>query len=366
MRISKGSDRQPLVSVIVPVFNTGQYLDEALHSIREQTLRELQIICVNDASEDDSLEILETNAAADSRIHIISLKSNIGLGAVRNLGIEQAIGRYVYFFDSDDILELEALENLVSTAEQFDLQAIFFNARPMVDRTMDASLLSRYQHQYRRTHSYESGLTGARMLIEMNGHSEWKPSACLYLTRKSLLDDARLSFTEGVLHEDNGFTMRLMLAAERVGYEASEYFVRRIRLNSITTTSPTDLHVTGLLIASLELATATESVRPIEPPSEELAIAVSTQAELIFQDAVQKYLSLTVEHKNKVQNWRSVSPQQAFILARLQDRVDRLEALEACESLRERYEAVQAENTAFRNSRTFKLAKRLGKILGRG
>ena len=98
------------VSVVIPVYNTEKYVREAVESIMNQTLRELEIIIINDGSTDNSLQVVEELAAADSRIQVYS-QTNQGLSMARNAGITHAHGRYIYFMDSDDLLEKDAITN---------------------------------------------------------------------------------------------------------------------------------------------------------------------------------------------------------------------------------------------------------------
>ena len=99
---------QPKVSVIIPIYNTALYLSEALDSICNQTLKEIEIILVNDGSTDNSLEIIREYSLRDNRITYFS-QPNQGQGVARNLGLSHAVGKYIYFMDSDDILSIETL-----------------------------------------------------------------------------------------------------------------------------------------------------------------------------------------------------------------------------------------------------------------
>jgi len=105
---------EPLISVIVPIYNAEKYLTECIESIRNQTYKNLQIILVNDGSTDMSLEICESFARIDSRILIINQK-NLGVSAARNRGIEAANGEYIGFVDSDDYLDNQMYEKLLKT-----------------------------------------------------------------------------------------------------------------------------------------------------------------------------------------------------------------------------------------------------------
>ena len=99
------------ISVVIPVYNIEDYLSECLDSIVNQSLEDIEIICVNDGSTDGSLDILKEYESKDSRVKIIS-QENKGIGNARNTALEYAKGEYVYFIDGDDTLELDALERL--------------------------------------------------------------------------------------------------------------------------------------------------------------------------------------------------------------------------------------------------------------
>ena len=103
------------VSVIVPVYNTFRYLEQCLNSILNQTLKEFEVICVNDGSTDDSAKILEKYSQKDKRIVVIN-QENAGASAARNAGLDCAKGRYIAFVDSDDYIKKNFLEVLYTTA----------------------------------------------------------------------------------------------------------------------------------------------------------------------------------------------------------------------------------------------------------
>ena len=108
----------PKVSVIIPVYNTENYLPQCLDSVSNQTLKDIEIICVNDCSVDNSLQILQEYADKDRRIKIIDFKENRGVSASRNAGIEVADGEYTGFLDSDDYVDLDFFAKLYEKAEQ--------------------------------------------------------------------------------------------------------------------------------------------------------------------------------------------------------------------------------------------------------
>ena len=109
----------PKVSVIIPVYNTEKYLEKCLNSVCNQTLKDIEIICIDDCSTDNSLNILKEYASKDERIKLIEFKENKGAAVARNIGIKEAQGEYIGFVDSDDYPETELFyEKLYNIAKE--------------------------------------------------------------------------------------------------------------------------------------------------------------------------------------------------------------------------------------------------------
>ena len=117
------------VSVVIPVYNGEKYLPACLDSVLAQSLREIEIICIDDASPDRSGEILDCYAVRDSRVRVLHLPENHMQGYGRNRGIEMAAGKYIYLLDSDDMITPDAMEKLFDLAERDGLDAIFFDSQ---------------------------------------------------------------------------------------------------------------------------------------------------------------------------------------------------------------------------------------------
>lgn len=119
---------QPLVSIIVPIYNAKDHIARCVESIRHQTYRNLEILLLNDGSQDVSLQVCEMYAGVDDRIVLID-KANSGVAATRNLGLRQASGKYLQFVDADDTILPNATELLVDRAERFgaDLVIAHYN-----------------------------------------------------------------------------------------------------------------------------------------------------------------------------------------------------------------------------------------------
>lgn len=127
--------REVKVSVILPVYNVENFLEKTLSSLLEQTLKEIEIICVDDCSTDNSLAILKTYQNKDNRIKIIENKENKGAGAARNKGMEIAQGQYLSFLDADDYFDKDMLKLAYNRAEEKKADICIYEANLVDNRT---------------------------------------------------------------------------------------------------------------------------------------------------------------------------------------------------------------------------------------
>lgn len=120
------------VSLIIPVYNAEEFLNESIGSVLNQTLKDIELVCVNDGSKDNSLKILQSFAKKDSRVKIIN-QQNKGCGAARNKALNYANGEYIYFFDPDDYIAPNALEELYKNAILNDSDFVIFKIASFID-----------------------------------------------------------------------------------------------------------------------------------------------------------------------------------------------------------------------------------------
>ena len=125
---------QPKVSVIIPIYNVEKYLAECIDSVINQTLNEIEIICINDGSTDNSLKIIKEYAKKDNRIKYFTQK-NKGAGAARNLGLKHATGEYLGFIDGDDFANPDYLEKLYNKASTTNSDIVVCSANRYDIRT---------------------------------------------------------------------------------------------------------------------------------------------------------------------------------------------------------------------------------------
>lgn len=228
------SSRVPM-TVAIPVFNTDRYLEECISSVISQTQSDIEIICVDDGSTDDSLAILRDFASSDERISIVETDRG-GLSAARNSALSLASGEYVLFVDSDDRIQIDACQILLDCAESAEFpDLIVTRIEAFTDDEALAELNNSYNHYYRQAGSYAGKFSGPGLLSAMAANNDWLPSAVTKLFRKNLAIERDISFLEGVVFEDNLFSMQLGLAAKTAVVCPGVSYQRRLRSNSIMT-----------------------------------------------------------------------------------------------------------------------------------
>lgn len=208
-------------SVVIPVYNVEDYLDDCLSSLQSQDYTDFEVICVNDGSTDRSREILSEWAGKMPQIRVID-RENGGLSAARNTGLQAAIGDYVVFVDSDDWVEPTMLKRLAE--ENNDEDMICFACRRTDHNTYDTLVPEQSEGwNYYNHHALE--------------HRE-VPFVCVWQRcyRREFLLKNGLHFREGILHEDNEFTPRACMKAESIKVIPDVLYNYRVRPGSIMTT----------------------------------------------------------------------------------------------------------------------------------
>lgn len=255
---------RPKVSVIIPVYNTEDYLEEAVRSIMNQTLKEIEIIIIDDGSIDNSLSIIEELSNEDSRISCYT-QENSGLSQTRNRGIELAFGEFIYFMDSDDILALNALELCYSQAKRKELDFVFFDGITFSDERIVAS-----DTTYKRTYIFDEEIVynGIDMLNRMLENYIYRASACMIFINYDFLVKHNLNFYPGIIHEDELFTSQLYLFACRVSCVKKDFYSRRIRTGSIMSTMYSIRNIEDYLTVINELKLLAHKEKRFKPTIE--------------------------------------------------------------------------------------------------
>ena len=213
----------PLISVIVPVYNSAQYLRTCLESVCGQTYTKLQIICVNDGSEDCSAEILEEYGKKDTRILILHQK-NAGQAAARNLALKHVAGEYIASLDSDDYLEKNAYEKVVACLRNYPgIDMVWFGTK--VECLHDEKL-RRIQEQYCRVEANGVRPLPIHTLHTLSG-AMWNK-----VVRTELFCRFELNYPEGMVFEDACLFGMIAAVVKRVYFLPDKLYHYVLRQNS--------------------------------------------------------------------------------------------------------------------------------------
>lgn len=284
--------QKPLISIIIPVYNVEKYLRECLDSVLNQTLTNFEAICINDGSTDSSQAILDEYAQKDNRIKIIS-KINGGLSSARNVGINNANGEYITFLDSDDYLTSDALKTCFEKAKCDQLDILVFCAKSFCENGISSS----YGKQYTLCPSQLTEvMTGSEFLIKSLTYNNHIGTAPIKLFRTDFLKENNLRFIEGILHEDEPFYYEAILLAKRVTKIQNQFYCRRYRSDSITTTNKTSKHVIGKIVATNRILELSKTLKLSNQALEATMTLISAIANNLASD----YYSLDNEEQAKL------------------------------------------------------------------
>lgn len=192
------------VSVIVPVYNAEKYLEKCLNSLVGQTLKDIEIICVDDGSTDNSYKIAQGFALKDNRIKLFK-QENLKQGAARNNGTNQATGEYIGFVDSDDWVDLNYFEKLYNAAKKYDSDiALATNVRIGNGKTKKRLKIEK-----------EVFVTNLQEKIDITSQVK-NPCPTNKIYRASFLKNNNIMWPEGVYCEDKLFTIQAVYYANGV------------------------------------------------------------------------------------------------------------------------------------------------------
>ena len=225
------------LSIIIPVYNVDKYISRCIDSVVFQDLSETEyeIIIVNDGSLDNSVSIVEKYTCNNSNIKIVH-RPNGGLSAARNTGLSHATGRYVWFVDSDDWVESNCIGEILTFAENNNLDVLCFGAKIYHSAHVIKEIPSATEKQ-----GYI--FNGHEFVVNVNTI----PSAWSALYRRQYLVDNNLMFYEGILHEDQEFTPRAYCLANRIAYLHKPVYYYYQREGSIMKSSQNEKRCRDLL-----------------------------------------------------------------------------------------------------------------------
>lgn len=218
------------ISVIIPVYNTGKYLKECLDSIINQTLDDIEVICIDDGSTDSSLQILREYAQKDARIIVIQ-QENKGAGAARNRGLQIAKGEFINFFDSDDYMEPTTLQALYTRSIETNSDITICRSAYLKPNLTKTPI----------NFSIEKDLIGEKTLLKPLEFSKYIFQFCVgwpwdKLYKYDFIKNNKLEFQNLRQSNDTYFVLSSLVFADKIAIVDKELIIHRIHQNSLEAT----------------------------------------------------------------------------------------------------------------------------------
>lgn len=239
------------VSIIIPVFNVENYLEECLLSAVSQDYENKEVIIIDDGSTDSSRSIIDIYKDKYSCIKSINTK-NQGQSLARNIGLEIATGDYVLFLDSDDWIQQHTVSLCVKTISQHNLDIVLFGAKAFFDGEPNGE--AELDKLYSRSSSLNSKImTSSNYFVEEIRLNNYIVQPCLYMFNRVMYKNLR--FYKGIVHEDNLFTTELLLNNQtaKVMPLPDKLYHRRYRKESTMTQKKQQHHISGYFVVIDEL-----------------------------------------------------------------------------------------------------------------
>ena len=289
------------VSLIIPVYNVEKYIRQCLESAINQTLKDIEIIVVNDGTKDNSMKIVE-EYISDKRIKIIN-KENGGLSSARNTGILVAQGKYICFIDSDDFIEKSMIEELYNIIEEKNFDVADSDIFLYDNKTHE--IKERKNKEYLKI---EKGLfLWGKYNVEV-----WNK-----IYKKRFLLDNNIFFEEGIIHEDELFSIKILLSTNKIEHINKCFYYYRInRSGSIMTDVNIEKQLYSLKIIVNRIEKLQETII-----SDKFSFLMLKLLEIKYLSVINRINKEEIE-KNKVRelekeienNWKKISELEKEIL----------------------------------------------------
>lgn len=219
------------ISIIVPVYNVEKYIKKCLDSLVNQTLKEIEVIVVNDGSPDQSQKIIDKYVKKYPNIIKSYTKENGGQGSARNFGLTKAKGEYIGYVDSDDFVELDMYEKMYNKAKEKDLDIVICGSYNVDEISLNKEIdLDNITFEDKKTNAFFG-----RMAV-------WNK-----IYKRQLLEDSKAEFRSKVWYEDLDFTVKALSYAKKIDYVNEPFYDYLIRQGSTMNNSNVDRNLEILL-----------------------------------------------------------------------------------------------------------------------
>lgn len=240
--LDTNGESETFLSVIVPVYNAEDYVGELLNSLLSQEQPDIEIICVDDGSTDGTLDVLNRYADEHDCVRVFH-QENQGQGAARNYALKKARGTYVQFADSDDKLRDDSIAVVRSVLADRPADVLFFDGDTFYENEELAERFKSFGSNYKRERSHLESMTGPELFRQLKAEDAYRVSPCMAIFGRRYLAENGIAFPEGIIYEDNVFTLKAICLADKAAHINEPLYLRRIRPGSTMTSIKTARNV---------------------------------------------------------------------------------------------------------------------------
>ena len=219
---------EPLISIIIPAYNAEKYIIRALKSIKDQDFKDFEIIFINDGSSDNTLKLAKDFLTKTGLVHKVIDQQNSGTSVARNVGLENAKGKYILFMDADDSMDCTMLSKLYNKASITGAKMVFCGFKSI---NLDGEVVFRYKNKL----SYIEGILEGKEVLHKYFNGEVAPSICSTLFSKEFIISKNLRFTAGCAKgEDREFYLKALFNCDKITCIREDLYNYYLTANSAT------------------------------------------------------------------------------------------------------------------------------------
>lgn len=286
------------LSFIIPMYNRETLIGRCLDSILDQKADDVEIICIDDASTDNTRKVVEEYQNKYSNIKMIVNEKNCGQAYARNRGMEKAKGQYIWFVDSDDYIINDAIARLRSCCNREEIDVICFDMLKFSDKgeTSDTIPIA------------EAGkiISGQELFVAFSKVNSVKASVCRQIYSSTYLKNVELKFTVGYIAEDAFFDLKSLVMAPKAMYIKQAFYVSQISINSTCKYAKEKDYFKGIFMAYCDIWQFWQSYKWPKQVSEHLVGYMMTRhryASRYYHPKIRKEIDTWVEEQNETVNY---------------------------------------------------------------
>lgn len=349
------------VTVIVPVYNTEEFVEESILSVLNEKELNVELLLIDDGSTDDSGKIIDRYA--DQNVSVKAFhQPNKGLSSARNLGLENASGKYVCYLDSDDYYISGKLTQAFHLCEKEKLDLLFMTYMNFFndDLAKEKWNIHRTEQVMRRGRYPEEPVPGIELLNYFQEQDEFSVMVCMQMAKRSMIEEQHIRYIDGIIFEDAPYTYQVVLHSKRAMARNEALFRRRIRDNSL---EHRPANVKRCLGAFRGIMPMIHSMQSVHGEFGNYRNAVSAELQRRFRFAARAYRELDQEKRGEFYECCTDEEKILFdsFIKLYSDECEKNQKFKSLKKenklLQKKIEKKQAENRKLRNSIEFKIGK---------